>query len=237
MGLRVLGIVVAAGLTAVVLAASSPVSAAGAHFLTPSQTDPSLLLPPPPAEGSDAEKAELAELDQIQAARTDADFARAKADSDNETPTLYASVLGPSFDLSKLPATARLLDDVVSEEKAAARTAKAYFHRTRPYVLEPGLKTCEAHDGPRPQNSYPSGHATLAYASGVILAALIPSKSQVVLARAADYAHERLVCGVHYRSDIVAGQVLGTTVAVELMANKDFRTEFDAAAAELRPLD
>jgi len=224
-----------AAATAALLMLCGDGSAKGLHFLTDAQVDPSLLLPPPPAPDSDTQKAELAELDRIQAARSDADLARATVDNDNETPTLYATVLGPSFDLAKLPATARLLGDVISEEKAAGELAKEHFHRSRPYVFDTALKTCEAHDA-NPQNSYPSGHATLAFSTGVVLAALIPSKAQVILARSADYAHERLVCGVHYRSDIVAGQVLGTSVAVQLLANKDFRAEFDAAAAELRPL-
>jgi acid phosphatase (class A) len=205
------------------------------HFLNPAQVDPSLVLPPPPADTSDTTKAELAELDQIQATRSEAEFKRATVDNDNETPALFETVLGPSFDLSKLPATAKVLNDAANEEKAAASLAKKYFHRSRPYVFDTTLKTCEAHDA-NPQNSYPSGHATLGFATGVVLAALMPAKAQVILARSADYAHERLVCGVHYRSDIVAGQVLGTAVAIQLLANKDFRSEFDAAVAELRPL-
>lgn len=234
MTIRALRVALALGLSVALASAAGPVLAK-AQFLTPAQTDPSLLLPPPPADGSDTQKAELAELDRIQATMSAADFARATVDNDNENATLFATVLGPSFDLTKLPATARLLDDVAHEEKAAAKLAKVYFHRARPYVFDTGLKTCEKPDAD-PHNSYPSGHATLGFATGVVLAALLPSKSQVILARAADYAHERLVCGVHFRSDIVAGQVLGTAVALQLLADKDFRAEFDAAAAELRPL-
>jgi acid phosphatase (class A) len=33
----------------------------------------------------------------------------------------------------------------------------------------------------RPLRSYPSGHATLGYSVGVVLAAMIPEKSQVIL--------------------------------------------------------
>jgi acid phosphatase (class A) len=221
-GLRLAGIAVAAMLFA------APAFAA-AHFLAPGQIDPSLILPPPPDDA--ASKAERAELDKIQAEMSPADFARATTDNDNETPTLYQTVL-PAFDLSNLPATAHLMDEVVEEQKAAAKAAKVYFHRTRPYVSDATLKTCEKPDA-KPQNSYPSGHAVLAYSTGVVLAALMPSKSQIILARAADYAHERLVCGVHYRSDIVAGQVLGSVVAVELLQNRDFKIDFDAAEAEL----
>ncbi len=66
-----------------------------------------------------------------------------------------------------------------------------------------------------------------------MLAALIPDKSQIILARAADYAHNRMVCGFHYRSDTVGGQVFGTALAVKLMSNPAFKVDFDAAAAEM----
>lgn len=63
---------------------------------------------------------------------------------------------------------------------------------------------------------------------------MIPEKAQAILARARDYAENRMVCGMHYRSDIVAGEVLGTTVARELLNNPAYRLEFDAAEKELK---
>ncbi len=39
---------------------------------------------------------------------------------------------------------------------------------------------------------------------------------------------------MHYRSDIVAGQVLGTLVAEELLHSAKFQDQFEAAKAELR---
>ncbi len=41
---------------------------------------------------------------------------------------------------------------------------------------------------------------------GVVLAAVMPDKAQIILARASEFGEHRLVCGVHFRSDIVAGQ-------------------------------
>ena len=54
-----------------------------------------------------------------------------------------------------------------------------------------------------------------------------------ILARAKSYGENRLLCGVHYRSDIIAGQVLGSVVAEELLANPTFKSDFEAAKAEL----
>src|SRR5579863_10137853 len=68
-------------------------------FLTPADIDPAKLLPPPPVDYDDRSKAELAEVERIEATRTDAQFAAAKADEDDETPTAFAAVMGAGFDL------------------------------------------------------------------------------------------------------------------------------------------
>ena len=76
----------------------------------------------------------------------------------------------------------------------------------------------------------------MGYAMAVVLAALMPEKGQAIMARAAVYAENRLVCSAHFRRDIVAGQTLGTAVAVMLLHNAKFRVEFGAAEAELHPV-
>jgi membrane-associated phospholipid phosphatase len=111
--------------------------------------------------------------------------------------------------------------------------AKAYFHRNRPYASDPSLKTCTPIKPGKAANSYPSGHASLAYSMGVVLASLIPDKSQAILARASVYAEHRLVCGVHFRSDIAAGQQFGTVLALRLMQNSQFQSQMTLAQAEL----
>lgn len=211
------------------LATSAP---AAPVFLSPSDYDPKTLLPPPPDEGSSAAKAELAELDRIQAARNDADFTRADSDFHTRDGSIFAGAIGSGFDLAQLPATKTLLQDVQKDEDAAASVAKNYFHRTRPWIVDPSLNSCSKQDDP--QSAYPSGHATMGYAMGVILAALVPEKASAIMVRAADYAENRLVCGMHRRRDIEAGQVLGTVVAELLLRNPGFETQFGAAKRELQ---
>ncbi|MGZ5961655.1 MAG: phosphatase PAP2 family protein [Rhizomicrobium sp.] len=201
-------------------------------FLSAAYYNPAQLLPPPPADGSPEALAELRELQRIEKRRTPADFASAMIDEKTEDVTAFAAVMGPGFDLKSLPRTAELFDDVRNEEKFAAKLAKDFFKRNRPWIIDPKLHACATDDPP--QSSYPSGHATLGYSMAVVLAALAPEKAQSIMARAAAYAENRLVCSMHYRRDIVAGQVLGTTVAAELMTTAGFRQEFDAAREELR---
>lgn len=209
----------------ILLSASGAVQAAD-------QIDPSRLLPPPPPAGSPLARSEVAELHAIAQRATPDMHAAAKRDSDDERPDLFNNVLG--FDVMALPATSKLLNDVVKEQSADASVAKKFFHRDRPWIVDSSIESCDMH-GPGPaKTSYPSGHATLAFSTGVVLAALIPDKAQVILTRAQDYAENRLVCGMHFRSDIAAGQDLGTIVAVTLMQEPAFQSEMEAARAELR---
>jgi len=216
---------------AIMLACVTPASAKPI-FLSPQDYDPKLILPAPPADGTPASQAELAELKRIEATRTSAEFAQALSDDETENPTIFKVVLGDGFDLKALPATAKLLADVRNDEKEAASAAKNFFLRNRPWILDPSLKTC-ARDDP-PKSSYPSGHSTMGYSMAVVLAALVPEKAQAIMARADTYAENRLVCSMHFRRDIVAGQTLGTAVGVMLLHNAQFRVEFDAAEQELK---
>ena len=218
-------------LSVLALALMAASAQAAPVYLSPSDYDPLSLLPPPPKEGSAAAKAELAELDRIQKTRSKADFARADQDFRTRNGTIFAAAIGPAFDLGKLPLTAKLLDSVRQDEDAAAGVAKDYFRRTRPWIVDPALNSCSKNDDPH--SAYPSGHSSMAYSMAVVLASLVPEKAQPIMARAADYAENRLVCGMHRRRDIQAGQVLGTVVAELLLRNPGFKSDFAAAKQEL----
>jgi len=200
-------------------------------FLAPGELDPALILPPPSRVGSPAEAAERAELHRLAAERTPERLAQARRDDEVENVSAFAGVLAPAFDLKALPATARLFADLRYEDGVAARAAKAYFHRDRPFQAEPALDVCD--DGHDKANTYPSGHSTMGFAAAAVLANLIPGKAQPVLARASDYAESRLYCGVHYRSDTTAAMTLGNVLAAKLMAKPAFAAELEAARAEL----
>jgi acid phosphatase (class A) len=83
-------------------------------------------------------------------------------------------------------------------------------------------------------NSYPSGHALTGYLEGFTLAELVPAKRTEILARADDYAHKRLVCGVHYPSDIEASRRVGYVVFGYMMATPQFQRDLAAARAEMQ---
>jgi acid phosphatase (class A) len=212
-------------------AKASAKAQAVSKFFAPGEIDPVLLLPAPPGEDAPASVEGRAELRRIAGGRTPERLAQARHDDEVEDVRSIADVLGPAFDLQRLPATARLFADLHTEESIAVKQAKAYFKRERPFHAEPALDVCD--DGHDVKNSYPSGHAMMGYSAAAVLANLMPGNAQIILARASDYAENRLVCGVHYRSDVAASQVLGNVVVARLMAKPAFVAELEAARAEL----
>jgi len=55
------------------------------------------------------------------------------------------------------------------------------------------------------------------------LTQLVPEKRQQILDRAEEYAHNRLICGVHYASDIEAGRRVAYTIFGSLLASPNFQ--------------
>jgi acid phosphatase (class A) len=210
-------------------AAAKP--AAVSKFLSPGELDAAMFLPPPPRDDAPAAVEGRAELHRIAAVRSAGRLEQAKHDDEVEDVRSIADVFGPAFSLERFPATARLFADLRNEDSVAAKQAKGYFKRERPFLNDKALDVCD--DGHDVKNSYPSGHATMGYAAAAVLANLMPGNAQVILARASDYAESRLYCGVHYRADIDAGQVLGNVLVQKLMTKPAFREELEAARAEL----
>ena len=220
--------IMAATIAGVALTAAAPAPS----LLSAVDLDPAQVLPPPPASGSPQAQTELEELRAMDRIRTADMLAKARVDSDTKTASIFAAAIGPGFDLAKLPATARLMQEVRAAEKDAADRAKAHFRRSRPWVAAPTLKHC-GKDDDADWSSYPSGHTTMGYAMGAILARLRPQSAPAIMARAADYGQSRIVCEVHFRSDVTAGETLGLVVAERLMRNPNFERDYAAAKVEL----
>jgi acid phosphatase (class A) len=222
------------GLQAQPMAAARPAAAAPkvAYYFDPVVLDLPDLIPNPPAVDSAANQAELADLHRIEAARTPAQVAAAKADEDEEDMFAFKTVLGAGFNPDALPITAELGVQVKNEQSVAGGVLKAVFARPRPYqtdkTLHPVCVLTEA------ANSYPSGHALTGYLEGLTLAEIVPEKRPQILARADDFARNRLVCGVHYPSDVEASRRVAYAVFGYMMATPRFQRDLAAAKAETR---
>lgn len=62
--------------------------------------------------------------------------------------------------------------------------------------------------------SFPSGHATTAFATAVVLAAWYPRQAVVFVGLAVLVGLSRILLGAHFPSDVLAGALLGSGVAL-----------------------
>jgi acid phosphatase (class A) len=203
-----------------------------AHCVAPTNLSLYRLLPPFPPVGSAQARSELDELLRMQAQRTPAQAARARADAEVSI-FRFADALGSpaQFTAPHLPRTTALFDELGEDESAVVGPVKDEFARPRPFTVEPRLQPSV----PRSRTgSYPSGHAAWAYTVALVLADMVPERRQQILERADEYAHNRNVGGVHYPSDVDAGHLAATAIAAMLFACTPFQRDETAAAAELR---
>lgn len=196
-------------------------------FLIPKQILPS----PPELDGSKG-KSELLEIKTKLTHVNTAERELAAKDALTKNVSFFADTI-EGFDIERLPKTKALFNQVRVTEHYIAETFKSYFMRNRPYVNDITIKPCISPKIADRNTSYPSGHAVMGFSMGTVLSQLIPENSAAIMDRANLYAENRLICGLHHRSDIIAGQVLGTLVAVQLLQNNEFQKMMRAANQEL----
>jgi acid phosphatase (class A) len=204
-------------------------SAAEARYVDRLHLDFIHVLGPPPATQSAAATADLAAVLAAQAVRTDADVKAAQADDDLSV-FHFANAMGGGFNPDNLPFAAAFLKDVGVEANQAIGEAKNHFNRPRPFVEDPHvMPVVRAGNG-----SYPSGTATFAYAVAILLADMVPEKAPAIFTRAASYAHNRVVAGVHYPTDIAGGRIAASMIDGALLNDAAFMADFAKARAEVR---
>jgi undecaprenyl-diphosphatase len=86
---------------------------------------------------------------------------------------------------------------------------KRITNRKRPCMLEPH---CWAKLLPPDQFSFPSGHTMTAFALAVVVSLFYPSLMAGVLFCAVSIAASRILLGMHFLSDVLAGSLLGASI-------------------------
>jgi acid phosphatase (class A) len=189
-----------------------------------------LILSPPPAPGSQAQSADLKRVLDVQKSRTESE-AKDSQDDAQLSSFRVGDMLGPRFTPEKLPFTAQFLRRAVSDMGDSVGAAKDHFGRPRPFQVSQDVKPTVKLPG---GGSYPSGHATFAYLSGILIAAMVPEKSREIFERANRYAYNRVVAGVHFPTDVEAGRVSASVIANALMQEPRFKSDFECAKSEVR---
>jgi membrane-associated phospholipid phosphatase len=182
-------------------------------------------VPAAPADTSDQTTAELAELRQLQKARSPSantaiqyynavpatqrwhDLAFALARAEKQSPNRQARL-------------AAILHTALHDAVVATWAAKYQFNRTPPSQMAPDVTPIATITGESSgsEPSYPSEHAAIAGTALGILTAFFPKEEANLKATATELGQTRLLMGLNYRSDIDAGFALGQAVAQKALA-------------------
>jgi len=204
------------------------------HFIGEDDSAFVAQFPPPPAQGSPRSRAELDELLALQSARTPAEVEAARADRRTRIERFYGALGLDAEEPPRLPKVERLAEDVEDDVRLAVRAAKEHFRRLRPYEIEARLKPCI--DNVKGDLSYPSGHAAFGWAMAYLLSELAPERRDALETRATEFARQRMVCGVHFASDLAAGKKAARSLLDLMQANPAFQSQLADARSELRPV-
>jgi len=89
------------------------------------------------------------------------------------------------------------------------KALKLLSHRPRPCQLEPH---CWSKVLPPDKFSFPSGHTMTAFSIALVLSYYYPSLEGTLLFLALSIGFSRIVLGMHFLSDVLAGIVLGVAL-------------------------
>lgn len=193
-------------------------------------------LPAPPAEDSLRAQDDLAVYRATRALEGGPRWAQARADNEIETPSaprIFDDALGVRFDPERMPTLTRLLGRMLGDLETIQTPAKRGFTRPRPFVTEPAATCIKPESWLAASGSYPSGHAALGWAWALVLTEMAPDRADAILARGLAYGESRVVCGVHYPSDVEAGRIVGAALVARLKASPEFQSDLAVAAQEL----
>jgi len=195
------------------------------------------LVPAPPVAGSAGFALDEQVSREARALRGTPRFAQATRDAELGFPegaSQFSCAIDLDVDAQRTPALYRLLERSRIDASAATRAAKKHHQRARPFMVN-GEPTCTPDDeaGLRGNGSYPSGHTSIGWAWALILSEIVPERADAVIARGRNYGESRLVCNVHWQSDILEGRFMGAAAVARLHGNAAFNSDLLAARSEI----
>ncbi|MDR6624741.1 phosphatase PAP2 family protein [Caulobacter segnis] len=198
--------------------------------------DATAIIGPPPTPASPRGKAERAQFDETRKLVNTPVWSLAIADADLSGKNglkSFSCAAGVTLSAEATPTLANMLLRMTDDAAKIYQPAKAAYRRPRPPVgnakpicvpREPWIET----DG-----SYPSGHGLIGWAWASVIAELVPEKASPILARGKAFGDSRIICGVHFQSDVEAGRYLGSALVTRLRDDPAFVADLAKARAEV----
>lgn len=198
--------------------------------------DAAAIIGPPPAPSSPRGKAERAYFDETRKLANTPAWSQAIADADLSGKNglkSFSCAAGVTLSAEATPTLANMLLRMTDDAAKIYQPAKRVYQRPRPPVgnSQPICVPREAWiatDG-----SYPSGHGLIGWAWASVIAELVPEKTSPILARGKAFGDSRVICGVHFQSDVEAGRYLGSALVTRLREDPAFMADLAKARAEV----
>jgi acid phosphatase (class A) len=198
------------------------------------------LLPPPPAIGSTAYALDREVSRKGLALRGTTRWALAAVDASLMFPRAadaFSCALGLPITEKHTPHLYMLLRRTVADAGFSTYYAKKHYQRKRPFMVnEEPVCTPNSLEFLVANGSYPSGHAAIGWVWALILGEIAPKQADAIFARGRTFGESRIVCNVHWSSDVAAGRFIGAAAVARLHADPAFRADLEAARAEVANL-
>lgn len=196
-------------------------------------------LPPPPQAEEPAQQADLRAFEKTRGLKDKARWKLAQNDANLNPSHIikdFSCAAGFALDPVKLPAMVNLLTSLTQPVEQDVSNEKDFWKRRRPFVGT-NKDICTAHsDGLDNSYAYPSGHTTWGWLTASILASALPDRATQIMQRGRIFGESRIVCGVHWKSDVQAGYMNGSAMFAALQAQPAFTRQIAKVRHELLAL-
>lgn len=191
----------------------------------------------PPAEGSAEFEFDKARYEWGKQMRNDKERAEAAIRQvDNSIPGLcaeFSKPFGMTLSEKETPQIYRLLRDAVTNCVLTAIEPKRHYERIRPfrYYNEDSLIVFQQehlHDN----GSYPSGHTLRGWCVALLLVEVNPAAQNELLKMGYMMGDSRLICGVHWQSDVTASRLQASAAYARLHTHPRFLKQMKKAQKE-----
>lgn len=216
-------------------------SMAADSYLTPDSAPNSLeiLSTPPQAYSGDFIR-DQSIFKQSQYLKNTARWQQAQIDADVSNAHLgrpFSHAFGVEINEKNTPILFEILRKIKLDSRYSTQTAKKKYSRERPYGYF-NVSTCTPDEENKKNQfvSYPSGHTTIGWTYALVLAQLRPERQNEIFKRGIEFGQSRVVCNMHWQSDVDAGRIMGAAQFSRLQADPQFQADMIKAKTEINHL-
>jgi len=204
-------------------------------YLPKGALDGIALLGPPPAPDRLVGQADRQRFEETRALEGSPRWSLATQDADLGKGVLhrYSCAVGAQIG-DDTPTLKHLLFKLQYDVRDVGNVPKDHYARPRPLIGNDKPLCVKRENWMVTNASYPSGHSMIGWGWALVLSELAPDRADTLMENARDFGESRVICGVHYESDVEAGRLLGSAMVAREHAEPAFRADLAKARIELQ---